>query len=162
MYVNTVQWCTHAWTNDSYRNETIHLQIRRKQEWWILECNKKLRTIVFGNWNKTRTNSFLKMGKSSSDVMNVFKGSSLTGHRDRVYLESRAEIYYILQYFLIHCVYSKILNGNNEFCCLHEIIYNFTKTHSEVSENTHSVVSIFSYLDHRVFQWPWSSTSVML
>ena len=39
-----------------------------------------LRTIVLGNWSKTRTNSFLEMGKSSSNVLNVFKGSSLTGH----------------------------------------------------------------------------------
>ena len=48
------------------------------------------------NWNKTRTNSFLKMGKSSSNVLNVFKVSSLTGHCVRVYLESHADIYYIL------------------------------------------------------------------
>ena len=45
--------------------------------------NKKLQTIVFGNWNKTITNSFLEMGKSSSNVPNVFKGSSLTGDHVR-------------------------------------------------------------------------------
>ena len=48
-------------------------------------------------------NSFLEMGKSGSDVPNVFKGTSLTGHSVHVYLESRTDIYYILQYFLIHC-----------------------------------------------------------
>ena len=37
--------------------------------------NKKLRMIVFENWNKIITNSFLEMGKSSSNVLNVFKGS---------------------------------------------------------------------------------------
>ena len=68
---------------------------------------------IFGNWNKTRTNSFLEMGKSSSNVTNVFKGSSLTGHHVRVYLESRVDIYYILQYFVIHWPYSKISNINN-------------------------------------------------
>ena len=47
--------------------------------WYILVHTKKLWMIVFGNWNKTRTNSFLEMGKSSSNVSNVFKGSSLTG-----------------------------------------------------------------------------------
>ena len=55
------------------------LHIRRHQEWWILECNKKLRMIGFVNWNNTRTNSFLEMGKSSSNVRNVFKCLSLTG-----------------------------------------------------------------------------------
>ena len=72
------------------------LQIRSKQEWWILERTKKLRTIIFENWNKTRTDSFLEMGKSSSNVPNVFKGSSLTGHRFHVYLESHADFYYII------------------------------------------------------------------
>ena len=73
------------------------------------------------------------MGNSSSNVTNVFKGSSLTGHRIRIYLESHTDIYYIFQYFVIHCAYSKILNANNQFCCLRENIY--------LSE-----VSIFSYL----------------
>ena len=73
------------------------------------------------------------MGKSSSNVPNVFKGSSVIGHRVRVYLESRVDIYYILQYFDIHCAYSKILNANDEFYCLYNIIY--------LSE-----VSTFSYL----------------
>ena len=45
----------------------------------------KLRTIGFRNWNNTRTNSFFEMGKSSSNIWNVFKGSSLTGHRVRAY-----------------------------------------------------------------------------
>ena len=72
------------------------------------------------------------MGKSSSNVANVFK-SSLTDHCVHVYLESHMDIYYILQYFLIHCTYSKILNANNEFCCLLKNIY--------LSE-----VSTFSYL----------------
>ena len=54
----------------------------------------------------------MEMGKSTSNVLDVFKGSSLTGHCVRVYLESRADIYYILQYFLIHCAYLKILNRN--------------------------------------------------
>ena len=63
------------------------------------------------------------MGKSGSNVLNVFKGSSLTGHRVYVYSEPHSDIYYILKYFLIHCVYSKILNANNEFCCLCENIY---------------------------------------
>ena len=78
-----------------------------------LEHNKKLRTIVLGNWNKTSMNSSLEMGKNSSNVLNVFKGSSLTGHRVCIYLESCPDIYYILQYFLIHCAYSKILNAKN-------------------------------------------------
>ena len=43
--------------------------------------NQKLRIIVFGNLNKTRANSFLEMGKSSSNVPDLFKGLSLTGHR---------------------------------------------------------------------------------
>ena len=73
------------------------------------------------------------MGKSSSNVPNAFKGSSLTGQRIRGYWESHADIYYILYYFLIHWAYSKILNPNNEFCCLPGNIY--------LSE-----VSIFSYL----------------
>ena len=70
------------------------LQIRRKQEWWILERNKKLRTIVLGNLNKTRTNSFLEMGKSSSNVSNVFKGSSLTATVS-AYIYNRAQIFII-------------------------------------------------------------------
>ena len=74
------------------------------------------------------------MGKSSSNVLNVFKGSSLTGDRIREYLESGADMYYILQYFVIHCAYSKILNANNKFCCLCENIY--------LSE-----VTTFSYLE---------------
>ena len=58
----------------------------------VLGCGKKvvamwqlpqLRMIIFENWKKTRTNSFLEMGKSSSNVPNVFNGSSLTGHRVR-------------------------------------------------------------------------------
>ena len=73
------------------------------------------------------------MRKGSSNVPNVFKGLSLTGYRVRVYLESRADIYSILQYFVIHCTYSKILNANNEFCWLRKKIY-------------HSEVSNFSYL----------------
>ena len=36
------------------------------------------------------------MGKNSSNVPNVFKGSSLAGHRVCVNLELRANIYYIL------------------------------------------------------------------
>ena len=48
--------------NDEFRNVD-----------WIFER--------LGNWNNTRTNSFLEMGKSSSNVQNVFKGSSLRGQR---------------------------------------------------------------------------------
>ena len=48
--------------------------------------------IMFGNWNKTRTNSFLEMGKSSSNVPNVFKASSLNGHCVCIYSESYADI----------------------------------------------------------------------
>ena len=40
-----------------------------------LERNK-LRKIGFENWNKTRMNYFLEMGKSSSNVPNVFKGTA--------------------------------------------------------------------------------------
>ena len=69
------------------------LHIRWKQEWWILERTKRLRTIIFENWNKTRTNSFVKMGKSTSNVPNVFKTLSLTGHRVRAYLELHKVIY---------------------------------------------------------------------
>ena len=54
--------------------------------WCILVCNKKLRMIMFGNWNKTRKYSFLEMGRSSSNVPNIFKGS-LTGHLVRGYWE---------------------------------------------------------------------------
>ena len=43
------------------------------------------------------------------------------------------DIYYSVKYFSIHCAYSKILNANNKFCCLHRNIY--------LSE-----VSTFSYL----------------
>ena len=69
-------------------------EIGMKQEWCFLEHNKKLRTIVFGNWNETRINSFLEMWKSRSNVPNVFKGSPLTGHCR--YWESWADIYYVL------------------------------------------------------------------
>ena len=88
-----------------------------------MKHNKKLRTIVSGNWNNTRTNSFLEMGKSSFYVQNVFKGLSLTGRRIHVYSESHVDIYHILKYFSIHCVYLKILNTNNEFCGVRENIY---------------------------------------
>ena len=95
------QWC--GGQMRQLHERTIHfgtkqryiLQIRKKQEWWILERNKLI-TIIFGNWNKTRTNSFLEMGKGSSNVLIVFKGSSLTGHCVRVYLVSHADFYYIL------------------------------------------------------------------
>ena len=60
--------------NDSCWNETRSCQDD------ALVRNKELRKIVFGNWNRTITNSFLEMGKSGSNVPNVFKGSSLTGH----------------------------------------------------------------------------------
>ena len=46
------------------------------------------------NWNKTRTNSFLEMGKSSSNVLNVFKGSSWSGNLVYRYWELHADIYY--------------------------------------------------------------------
>ena len=74
--------------NNSCWNKTRSCQ--HDAFWYI---TKKLRTIVFGNWNKTRMNPFLENGKSSSNVPNVFKGSSLTGHRVRVYWESRTDIY---------------------------------------------------------------------
>ena len=86
-------WQPHEWSIHFVTKRNI-LKILRKQEWWILERNK-FRTIIFGNWNKTRTNSFLEMGKSSSNVPNVFKGLSLTGHRIHGYWESWADIYYI-------------------------------------------------------------------
>ena len=69
------------------------LEGNKNDEFWNVT---RLRAIIFRNWNKTITNSFLEMGKSSSNVPNVFKGSSLTGHRIRVYLESGEDIYYIL------------------------------------------------------------------
>ena len=76
------------------------LEIGRKRELLIFLRNKKIhsgnwnetRIMLFGtkqevknefifvNWNKIRRNSFLEMGKSSSNVPNVFKGLSLTGH----------------------------------------------------------------------------------
>ena len=66
--------------------------LEQSDTFWKLEGNKndeflerKLRMIVFENLNKTTTNSFLEMGKSSSNVPNTFKGSSLTGHRIRGY-----------------------------------------------------------------------------
>ena len=65
LYVNKTQWRGDA-LNELFILEQYILEIRRKQEWWILECIKKLGTIIFGNWNKTRTNSILEMGKSSS------------------------------------------------------------------------------------------------
>ena len=107
----------HEWTINFGMKKWFIFKIRMKQEWWMLKHNKKFRMILFGNWNKTQTNSFLEMGMSSSNVPNVFKGSSLTGHHVLRYWESRADIYYILEYFLNHCAYSKILNANNEFCC---------------------------------------------
>ena len=61
------------------RNDTFWKLEGNKDD--FLEHNKKLRTIVFWNWNKTTMNSFLEMGNSSSNVPNVIKGSSLTGHR---------------------------------------------------------------------------------
>ena len=83
---------------------------------WNQECNKKLRKIVLRKWNKTRTNSFLKMGNSSSNVPNVFQGSSLTGHRfGRNWLHS------LIFPHSLHIF--KILNANNEFCCLQRNIY---------------------------------------
>ena len=103
-------------------NERFMLERNKiMSRWCILDCDKKLQMIVFGNWNKTTTKFFLEIGKSSSNVQNIFKDSSLTGHCG--YWESRLDIYYILEYFLIHCTYSKILNTNNEFCCLRGNIY---------------------------------------
>ena len=93
---------THHWCQHHFRKiylgmkQQYILEIRRNQEWWILERNKKLRIIIFWNWNNTRTNSFLEIGKSNSNVRNVFKGLSLTGHRIQGYQESRVDIYYIL------------------------------------------------------------------
>ena len=122
---STVTRQCHEWTIHFGTKQWYILQIRRKQEWWILKRNKKLRMLIFGNWNKTRTNSFLDMWKSSSNVPNVFEGSSLTGHRvwPSVDIENRMDIYYILLYFLFYCAYLKILNANNKFCCLHINIY---------------------------------------
>ena len=128
------------WQCSNSMNERIMLERNKiMSRWCILVNNKKLWTFVFGNCNKTRTNSFLEMGKSSSNVPNVFKGLSLTGYRVIVYLELR-DIYYILQYFLIHCTYSKILNGNKELCCLCGNVY--------LSE-----VSIPSFLDCGCGDW---------
>ena len=61
--------------------QTIHfrtkqryiLQIRRKQEWWILEC-KKLRMIVLGNWNKRRTIFFWKWERAVLMIRIYLKG----------------------------------------------------------------------------------------
>ena len=55
-------------TSDSCWNKTRSYQDDE------LVCNKKLRKIVFGNLNKTITNAFLEIGKSSYNVLNVFKG----------------------------------------------------------------------------------------
>ena len=66
-------------------------------------------------------NSFLGMGKSSSNIPNVFMGSSLTGHRIRVYSELRGYLLHSL-IFPHSLRISKILNGNNEFCILRENI----------------------------------------
>ena len=77
LYVNKAQWCA-RWGNAM--NERFTLERNKiMSRWCILERNKKLRTIVFGNWKKTRTNSFFEMGKRSSNVPNLFKGSSLRG-----------------------------------------------------------------------------------
>ena len=70
------------------------LEGNKNDEFW--NVTRSSRMIVFRNWNKTRTNSFLEMGESSSNVPNVFKGLSITGHPVRGYWESRADIYYIL------------------------------------------------------------------
>ena len=117
LYVNKAQW------HGNTMNEQFLLERNKiMSRWCILLRNKKLRTFVFVNWNKTRMNSCWEMGKSSSNVPNVLKGSLLTGHRICRYWESRADIYYILWYFLIHYAYSKILNAN-KFSCLRGNIY---------------------------------------
>ena len=91
LYENKSQWRVRHGNN---MNERFMLERNKiMSRWCILVCNKKLRIIVFGNWNKTRTNLFLKVRKSSSNVLNEFKGSSLTGHHVRRYWESRADIY---------------------------------------------------------------------
>ena len=69
LYVNTAQSCGNT------MNELFILE-RNNDTFWKLEGNKDDEF-----WNKTRTNSFLEMGKSSSNVSNVFKVSSLTGQR---------------------------------------------------------------------------------
>ena len=58
-------------------HERYILEIRSQIEQCFFNVT---RTIDFGNFNKTRMNSFLEMGKSSSNVPNVFEGSPLTGH----------------------------------------------------------------------------------
>ena len=93
LYVNKAQW--RARRGNTMNERFMLEQNKIMSRWWILVRNKKLRTIVFGNWNKTRTTSFLEMGKSCSNVPNVFKGSSLTGHRVCGYWESREDVYYI-------------------------------------------------------------------
>ena len=62
--------------------------------WCILVHNTKSWTIVFGIGTKQERIPFWKL--ESSNVPNVFKGSSLTGQSIRAYLESRADIYYVL------------------------------------------------------------------
>ena len=77
LFVNKAQGRTRRGTpqmNDSCWNKARYCQDD------ALIRNKKLQTIMLGNWNKTIINSFLEMGKSCSNVPNVFKGSSLTGH----------------------------------------------------------------------------------
>ena len=80
LYVNKAQWHARRGNTMNGRFMLERNKIMWRSRWSILVRNKKLWTIVFGNWNKTRTNSFLEMGMSSSNIPNVFKGSTLTGH----------------------------------------------------------------------------------
>ena len=59
---------TQLWKSLNYANKSLNYS--SVGDSWI--------PVWFGNWNKTRTNFFVKMGKSSSNVPNVFKCSSLT------------------------------------------------------------------------------------
>ena len=46
-------------------------------------------------WELEQNKNEFEMGKSSSNVLNVFKSLSLTGHCVHVYLESNTLFYYI-------------------------------------------------------------------